>query len=182
MEEEELSKKCRQGDNSARKELYEQHAGRLLALCMRYIGDKESARDVMHDGFVRLFLSFDKFKWRGEGSLRAWMDRVMINEALQWLRRNVASRDSIPIDDVQEAISEPTEAEVDRIPEKVLLQFIDELPPGYRAVFNLYTFEEKSHKEIGELLHINEKSSSSQLYHAKTILAKRIKEWMFNNR
>ncbi len=70
MEEQELAERCRQGDNLARKELYERYAGRMLSVCLRYAGDRETAQDLMHDGFLKLFDSFDKFTWRGEGSLR----------------------------------------------------------------------------------------------------------------
>ena len=68
MEEQVLAERCRQGDNLARKELYEQYAGRMLGVCLRYAGDRETAKDLMHDGFLKLFDSFDKFTWRGEGS------------------------------------------------------------------------------------------------------------------
>ena len=147
MEEQELAERCRQGDNLARKELYERYAGRMLSVCLRYAGDRETAQDLMHDGFLKLFDSFDKFTWRGEGSLRAWMERVMVNTVLQYL----------------------------------LMQFISELPAGYRTVFNLYIFEEKSHKEIARLLGINEKSSASQLTRAKATLAAKVREWMKRN-
>ena len=79
MEEQELAGRCRQGDNLARKELYERYAGRMLSVCLRYAGDRDTAEDLMHDGFLKLFDSFDKFTWRGDGSLRAWMERVMVN-------------------------------------------------------------------------------------------------------
>ena len=78
MEDQVLGERCRQGDNLARKELYEQYTGRMLGVCLRYAGDRETAQDLMHDGFLKLFYSFDKFTWRGEGSLRAWMERVMV--------------------------------------------------------------------------------------------------------
>lgn len=181
MEEQELSKRCRQGDNIAWKELYEKYAGRLFSVCLRYIGDRDTARDLLHDGFIKIFQSFNRFTWRGEGSLRAWMERVIINEALQQLRRNDVLNQHLPIDEVRETYDSPPPESVDRIPEKVLMQFISELPEGYRIVFNLYTFEEKSHKEIAALLNINEKSSASQLYHAKCSLAKRINEWVKHN-
>lgn len=87
MEEQELAERCRQGDNLARKELYERYAGRMLSVCLRYAGDRETAQDLMHDGFLKLFDFFDKFTWRGEGSLRAWMERVMVNTVLQYLRK-----------------------------------------------------------------------------------------------
>ena len=88
MEEEILAEQCRQGDNRARKKLYEHYAGQMFGICLRYVGDRETAEDLLHDGFLQIFHSFDKFTYRGSGSLRAWMERVMMNTALQYLRRN----------------------------------------------------------------------------------------------
>lgn len=181
MKEEELSERCRQGENRGRKELYELYAGRMLGVCLRYVGDRDMAQDLLHDGFLKVFASFDKFSWRGEGSLRAWMERVMVNTALQFLRKNDVLNQSMALDEVPETSDEPDASAVETIPQKVLMQFVSELPTGYRTVFNLYTFEEKSHKEIAQLLGINEKSSASQLFRAKSVLAKRVKEWMMNN-
>jgi RNA polymerase sigma-70 factor (ECF subfamily) len=176
MEEEDLSRQCRQGITTAQKELYEMYASRFLGLCHRYIPDYETARDVMHDGFIKIFQSFDKFNYRGKGSLRAWMERIIVNEALQYLRSS-NQFSTIPIEEVADPADEPDTDTIGNIPESTLMKFIQELPNGYRTVFNLYVFEEKSHKEIASILHINEKSSSSQLYHAKALLAKRIEEW-----
>ena len=170
MEEQVLAERCRQGDNLARKELYEQYAGRMLGVCLRYAGDRETAQDLMHDGFLKLFDSFDKFTWRGEGSLRAWMERVMVNTVLQYLRKNDVMSQSAALDDVPETYEEPDAS-----------AFISELPAGYRTVFNLFVFEDKSHKEIARLLGINEKSSASQLVRAKAALAAKVKEWMKRN-
>lgn len=181
MNEIELSEGCRQGDNRARKQLYEQYAGRMLAVCLRYVADRDTAQDLLHDGFIKIFDSFDKFTWRGEGSLRAWMERIMINLSLQFLRKNDVISQSTDIEDVPEVYEEPDAGDVELIPQDVLMGFINDLPVGYRTVFNLYTFEDKSHREIAELLNINEKSSASQLFRAKGVLAKRVKEWLLNN-
>lgn len=181
MEEFELSEQCRQGNNRARKELYERYGGRLLGVCLRYTGDRDMAQDLLHDGFLKIFDSFDKFTWRGEGSLRAWMERVMVNTVLQYLRKNDVISQSASLEELTEEYEEPDPSAVEMIPQSVLMQFIEELPTGYRTVFNLYTFEDKSHKEIAQLLGINEKSSASQLFRAKTVLAKRVKEWIMNN-
>ena len=178
MKEEELVDRCKQGENPARKALYEQYAGRMLGICIRYTGDREVAEDLMHDGFLKIFASFDKFTWRGEGSLRAWMDRVMVNMALQLLRKNDVMSQTVPLDVLPESADESTDLDIETIPEQVLMQFIRELPEGYRTVFNLYTFEDKSHREIAKLLDINEKTSASQLFRAKGVLAKRVKEWL----
>ena len=181
MDEQQLAEKCRQGDNRARKELYELYAGRMLTICLRYSNDRDTAQDLLHDGFIKIFHSFEKFTWRGEGSLRAWMERVFVNEALQWLRKNDVLNKTTAIEDVQEVFDQPDEEDIEMIPHHVLLQFINELPTGYRTIFNLYTFENKSHKEIADLLNINEKSSSSQLFRAKGTLATKIKERLLTN-
>lgn len=181
MEELELSEQCRQGDNRARRELYERYAGRLLAICLRYVADRDTAQDLLHDGFLKIFGSFDKFTWRGEGSLRAWIERVMVNTVLQYLRKNDVISQASPLEEVPEVYDEPDADDIEMIPQSVLMQFVEELPPGYRTVFNLYTFEDKSHKEIAQLLGINEKSSASQLFRAKSALARRVKDWLKNN-
>ncbi|MDL2304484.1 sigma-70 family RNA polymerase sigma factor [Bacteroides sp. OttesenSCG-928-D19] len=178
MEEFELSNLCRAGDNRARKELYERFSGRMFGICLRYTGDRDTAQDMLHDGFLKMYASFDKFTWRGEGSLRAWMERVLINSILQSFRKNDVMNRTIDIEEVSDLGEEPDPSDVETISQTVLMKFINELPDGYRTVFNLYTFEEKSHKEIAQLLGINEKSSASQLFRAKSVLAKKIKEYM----
>lgn len=182
MEEKELSDGCRHSDNAARKELYDKYASRLLGLCVRYVGNIDTARDVLHDGFLKLYQSFDHFTYRGKGSLLAWLERVMINESLQFIRNNELMNSDKSIEEIDNEYNEPDAEVMDRIPEKELMKFIAELPDGYRTVFNLYVFEDKSHKEIASILHINEKSSSSQFFRAKKILAKKINEWMKDNR
>lgn len=181
MEEQELAERCRRGENPARRELYERYAGRMLGICIRYAGDRETAQDLMHDGFLKIFDSFDKYVYRGEGSLRAWMDRVMVNVVLQYLRRNDVLSQAAELDKVPETYDEPEASAADAIPTEVLMRFISELPTGYRTVLNLYVFEEKSHKEIARLLGINEKSSASQLTRAKAALAVKINGWMRKN-
>ena len=181
MEEQELAEHCKQGDRAAYKELYERYAGRLLGVCLRYTGNRDVAEDLLHDGFLKLFDSFDKFTWRGEGSLRAWMERVMVNVALQYLRRNNVLSQSTPLDKVPEVYETPESSDIETVPPEVLMEFIRQLPAGYRTVLNLYVFEEKSHKEIATLLGINEKSSASQLARAKASLAIKVREWMKKN-
>ena len=107
--------------------------------------------------------------------------RKRVNTALQYLRKNDVINQSAPLEELPEEYEEPDASDVEAIPQKVLMQFIEELPAGYRTVFNLYTFEDKSHKEIAQELGINEKSSASQLFRAKSVLAKRVKEWIMHN-
>ncbi len=180
MEEFELSEKCKQGDNTARKELYEHYAGRLLAICIRYVGDRATAEDLLHDGFIKIFSAIQQFTWRGKGSLRAWMSRIMVNTALQYLRERQQNDQMMLVEELPE--KEVEVEEMEQIPKQTLLKFIAELPEGYRTVFNLFVLEDKSHKEIAELLGINEKSSASQLYRARCSLAERINKWLNENR
>lgn len=179
MEERILADGCRAGDDTARKELYERFAGRLMSVCLRYAGDRATAEDLLHDAFVKIYGAFDRFAFRGPGSLRAWMERITVNVALEWLRtRNRLG--CVPLDEgrVADRIPEPDAAQTARVPREVLLRFVSELPDGYRAVFNLYCIEEYSHREIARLLGINEKSSSSQLFRARALLSRRIREYI----
>lgn len=181
MTEEDLALQCKNEDNTARKLLYERYGGRLMAICLRYIGDRDVARDVLHDGFVRIFQSMDKFTYQGDGSLCAWLSRVMVNEALGYLRkRNTQVQQEVVVDEVPDMADDDEKA--DDIPVSVLMKFISELPDGYRTVFNLFAIEGKSHREIAERLGITEHTSSSQFYRAKVLLIKRINEYRRKNR
>ena len=120
----------------------------------------------------------DRAAYKEEGSLRAWMERVMVNLALQYLRRNDVMSHSTCLDEAPEVFEEPDAKDIDTLPREVLMGFITDLPTGYRTVLNLYVFEGKSHKEIAALLGINEKSSASQLTRAKASLATKVREWI----
>lgn len=189
MEEQQLSILCKRGDSNARKILYETYAGYMLGICIRYVGDKHVAQDLLHDGFLKIFASFEKFTWRGNGSLRAWMSRIMVNMAIEYLRRErngrlVFEEGAGNISGKEEKLGLYVEPQADKmslVPESVIMKFIAELPQGYRTVFNLFVFEEKSHKEIASMLGINERSSSSQLLRAKSALARRINEYIKDN-
>lgn len=179
MREEELIQQCMRGANTARKELYDTYAGQMLYICFRYTGGMDVAHDLLHDGFLKVFASFSTFSYRGEGSLKAWMSRIFVNTSLEYLRKKDVLKQIVPLDYIAETEEEPEE-EIERIPTGILMRFVQELPPGYRTVFNLYTFEERSHKEIAEILHINERSSSSQLCRAKAILIKKVNDYIQN--
>lgn len=175
MTETELTDKCKVGDSLARKELYEHYAERMLRLCYRYTGDVETAHDLLHDGFLKVYSSITSFTYRGEGSLRAWLSSVFANLSLEYLRRKDLLRDGLPLEEVYDLPDEP-EPDAAPLSMDLLMQFVAELPPGYRTVFNLFVFERWSHKEIALSLHINEMSSASQLNRARKLLATRIKE------
>lgn len=176
MTESELADRCREGDNLARKELYELYAEKMLSLCIRYTNNIVVAHDLLHDGFLKVYSVISTFTYQGEGSLRAWLSRVFVNVVLEYLRKKDLLRQSIPMDEISD-ISAEQEPDIDHLSIDVLMEFIRELPPGYRTVFNLYVFEEWSHKEIADKLRIHEKSSASQLTRARKLLIKRINEY-----
>lgn len=178
ISEEELVLRCKRQDRQALHLLYERYGGALMAICLRYTADRETAEDVLHDGFLRIFESIgSQFAYQGEGSLKAWLSRVMVNEALGFLRRrNVQMQQEVQVDEVPD-MPDGDEEDFDGIPSSALMQMVRELPEGYRTVFNLYVFEDKSHKEIARLLGITEHTSSSQFYRAKTLLMKKINEY-----
>lgn len=171
----ELIKGCREGNNSARKRLYTLYSKQMLAICYRYTGDMDAAHDVLHDGFIKVFTNFS---FRGESSIATWLTRVMVTQSLDYLRKQKRMNQvMVQENDLPDVPDLPNESH-SLISEEQLLAFIAELPDGCRTVFNLYVFEEKSHKEIGKLLNIKEHSSTSQLHRAKCLLAKRIKEFV----
>ena len=177
----ELVEGCRAGDNAARKELYTLYSRQMLAVCYRYVGDIDEAHDVLHDGFIKIF---SNFTFRGECSLATWMTRVMMTQSIDYLRRKQRFNQLRVSDDHWPDVVDEAEAAESgsQLSEEILMQFVAELPDGCRTVFNLYVFEEKSHKEIARLLHIKEHSSTSQLHRAKSLLAKRIKEYTEHER
>ena len=174
--EKKIVERARNGDRSAMKQIYDCYANYLTATCSRYLPDKGELRDVLQDSFVNIFSSLDKFTYRGEGSLKAWMRQISVNEALKKIRKR-KSRNTLEYKWDLPDLENEEEPDVGDIPAKVIQEMIRELPEGYRTVLNLYAFEEKSHKEISELLGITESTSASQLHRARNLLARMINEY-----
>jgi len=176
ISERELLRLIRQGDTRAMKGLYLRHIGYLKAVCSRYVAANDDVMDILHDSFVKILTSVGSFTPRGEGSLRSWMTRIVANESINFLRRN--GRMGTALDESSAMAVESGEPpDADDIPPDRLHEMIRQLPAGYRTVLNLYVFEGLSHKEIARLLGIKESSSASQFHRAKSILAKKIKEY-----
>ncbi len=144
----------------------------MLGLCRRYVRGLPEAEDVMINGFMKVFSKIDLFE--GKGSFEGWMKRIMINEALGYIRKNRAMYLET---DIEAADKEP---DFDKLSTELeardLLNMINELPGGYRTIFNLYAIEGYSHKEIGELMNISENTSKSQLSRARMHLQKKLME------
>lgn len=173
MSERELVRLVGRGDSRAQRELYERYAGYLTTVASRYLSDSDRVKDVLQDAFIRIFDRFGSFRYRGEGSLRAWMTRVVVNFALQDLRRTDRLLPARELPDVPEEGG----PDFDDLPMDVLQDMIRHLPDGYRTVFNLFVFEQLKHKEIAAILGIKENSSASQFLRARAMLVKEIKEY-----
>lgn len=158
---------------------YTLYAGYLTTVCSRYISDKEDIKDILQESFIKIFKAIANFKYRGPGSLKAWSARIVVNEALKFLKtKQKLLIISKPVWDLPEIPDEDPDFE--EIPTSVILEMIRSLPVGYRTVFNLYVFERKSHKEIASILKITENTSASQLHRAKSFLAKQIRNYKLN--
>ena len=153
--------------------LYDRYVGYLTAVCGRYVPDDDDVKDILQEAFIKVFQTIGRFEYRGEGSLKAWLTRIVVNDSLKSLRK----KKPLPLPDPLPELAD-AEPEFDKVPLPVIQQMIRELPDGYRTVFNLFVFEDKTHKEIASMLGIKENSSASQLFHAKALLARRIKDYL----
>jgi RNA polymerase sigma-70 factor (ECF subfamily) len=174
ISEERLIEGCRRGQARAQRQLYEHYAPRMMAVCVRYTGNKDVACDVLQEGFVKVFGRMDSY--RG-GSFAAWLRKIMVNTALDMLRGQDVLRFSADIEDYTEVFEDSEASVLDRMSERDLLDCIATLPEGYRTVFNLYAIEGYSHAEIGEMLGIAEVSSRTQFFKARNLLKEKIEQF-----
>jgi len=143
-----------------------------MGICLRYVGDRETARDLLQDGFVKVFSSMSSYS--GTGAFEGWMRMVFVNGALEYLRKRDVLRDSADIGNMHDLLNEEEESAVSRLSAKELMELIQTLPDGFRSVFNLYALEGYSHKEIAGMLQITESTSRSQYVRARKWLQERI--------
>lgn len=144
----------------------------MLTLASRYAGDRERAKDILHDGFITLFNKIDSYS--GTGSFEGWIRRIFVNTALMSLRKVDILRNTEEIDNAIGEISDFPGA-VETMSSKELMELIASMPDGFRIVFNMYAIEGYNHQEIAKELNISEGSSRSQLSRARVWLQERIK-------
>lgn len=168
-----LIESCKKGDRAAQKVLYERLAPRMYPVCIRYIGDRELAQDVLQDGFITLFTHLKSYN--GEGSFTGWARRIFITTALMELRRKDALKMSDELD-VARGMKANTASQLQNVGYKDLMNLITQLPPGFRTVFNLYAVEGFAHKDIAQMLGISETTSRTQLSRARAWLQNKINE------
>lgn len=172
LSERNLIEKGIKGDRSAQKAIYDMLAPKMFSVCIRYTGQRDTAEDLLQDGFVTLFSKLDSYK--GNGSFEGWARRIFVNTALMYLRKKDALKMSDDIDNARNLTSEYTN-QIQNIGYKELMNLITSLPTGFRTVFNLYVLEGYSHKEIADMLGISETTSRTQLSRARVWLQNRIK-------
>ena len=167
-----IIKGCLAGDRRDQELLYRRHSAKLYGVCLQYSGNDEEARDILQEGFIKIFENLRNYKH--EGSFEGWIRRIVVNTALEKFRsrHNLFRVDDI--DNIQEPEAEPDTEDYSGLQAVDLLFIIRELPPKYRMVFNLYAIEGYSHKEIGEMMNISEGTSKSNLSRARSILQKKV--------
>ena len=179
--EQELALGCARKERDAQGELYARYAAGLYALCLRYIENREDARDLMHDAMIKAMNNFRSFRYAGEGSIWAWMSRITVNMAVDRLKENSRFR-HIPFDEVSgaevENALEPDAESVRAVPDDVLDEMIAGLPPVKRTVFNMYCIDGFSHKDIAKALGISERGSASILAKARASLKKVLTDYL----
>jgi RNA polymerase sigma-70 factor (ECF subfamily) len=181
LTEQELALGCARNEREAQGELYARYAAGLYALCLRYIENREEARDLMHDAMIKAMDNFRSFRYTGEGSVWAWMSRITVNMAVDRLKQNSRFRqiplDLVSGDEIENAL-EPDAESVRRIPDDALDEMIAGLPPVKRTVFNMYCIDGYSHKDIAKALGISERGSTSILAKARTSLKKALTDYL----
>ena len=166
---------CIKGDRIAQKRLYETFYGKMMGVSLRYATDRSEAKDILHDAFIKVYGSLDRFN--NDGSLEGWVRRIVVNTAIDHLRKHKKKLlfvDTVESwEDYEHIHDDGTEENALKdIKPEVILNMIQQLPPAYRTVFNLYVMENLTHKEIGEKLGINEGTSKSNLAKARMNLKK----------
>jgi RNA polymerase sigma factor (sigma-70 family) len=166
----ELIKGCIANNHKAQKALFTRFAGKMMTVCLRYSNSRDEAEDILQEGFIKIFSKINQFNF--QGSFEGWVRRIMVNTAINSVRKQFT------YDEVQDYHLRDDddvfvhEEEASHYTEQQLLDMIESLPQGYKLVFNLYAIEGCSHKEIGEMLSINESTSRSQLAKARKYLQK----------
>jgi RNA polymerase sigma factor (sigma-70 family) len=163
---------CLKGNRRDQELLYRRHAAKFYAVCLQYAGNDEEARDILQEGFIKIFENLIHYKH--EGSFEGWMRKIMVNTALEKFRSKHNLYRVDDIDQIPEPDAQPDNYDYSGLEATDLLSIIRELPPKYRMVFNLFAIEGYSHKEISRMVNISEGTSKSNLARARIILQRRV--------
>ncbi len=169
----EIIKACIKGDRKAQKQLYQMFADKMFGVCLRYADSIDEAKDILQDGFIKVFINLKQFNHKG--SFEGWIRRIMVNTALEKFR-DKSYLFAVNMEQGYESRDKEYDHILTEIAANDLLELIQELSPQYRMVFNLYAIEGYSHKEICEMLNIKEGTSKSNLSRAREILKEKVKK------
>lgn len=173
MSDETLIQACLQGNPSAQQKLFERFAPKLMGVCSRYAMNDAEAEDMLQEGMIKVFQKLKSYK--NEGSFEGWIRRTVVNTCLDILRKEKKTRNHMDVDEAVN-IESDSQSAMDKLNTEVLLKLVQNLPPGYRAVFNMYAIEGYSHKEIAEIMGYTESTSKSQFRKARLALISEIEK------
>ncbi|MBI5219035.1 MAG: sigma-70 family RNA polymerase sigma factor [Bacteroidia bacterium] len=176
LKDDQLVKDCLKNGKGAMDELYKRFAPKMFGVCLRYAKNRMEAEDFLQEGFIKVFLNLNTFRF--DGSLEGWVRRIIVNTSINFYRQKGPWMEDVETS--RDANSEVFNSDVvSDLSAQELLQYVQELPEGYRMVFNLYVVEGYLHKEIGEMLNISENTSKSQLAKARKALQEKIKSTVY---
>jgi RNA polymerase sigma-70 factor (ECF subfamily) len=170
MTDEQLVKKCLENNRNAQQKLFERYSRNMMSLCIRYAGNEDDAKDILQEGFIKVFTRLQDYN--GSGSLSGWIKTIMVNTALNFIRKSVFISEMVEMEE-DVAISEGGQSE-SRLGQQELMEMIRSLPDGFRTIFNLFAIEGYTHKEIALKLGISESTSKTQYLRARARLQKMI--------
>jgi len=170
INEKELAEECCRHNRHAQKELYRLYSPKMRGICLRYAKDADEAKDIMQEGFIKVYQNINKFS--GSGSLEGWIRRIIVNTAITQINKSKKHKQNMQISNENEMVVEEENEDLlsANFSQELLLKALNNLSEDFRLVFNLYFIEEYSHKEIAELLGINENTSRTRLIRARTQL------------
>lgn len=173
MSDDELVEQCLEKDVKAQKLLFQRFAPKMMGVCLRYASSSIEAEDMLQEGLIKVF---EKLKmYSGKGSLEGWIRRIVVNTALDIIRKNKKMKFNTSIDDVEYSLKKEQYI-IENLTVNDLMKILQTIPVGYRTVFNMYAIEGFSHKEIAEELGISVSTSKSQLSRARTVLKRIIED------
>ncbi|MEO0403647.1 MAG: RNA polymerase sigma factor [Bacteroidota bacterium] len=173
MTDQDIVEGCLKKNPKAQKALYDAYAAKMMSVCLRYAGNRNDAQDVLQEGFIKVFEKLDQFS--GKGSLGGWVRMIMINTALIKIRKEKKFLHHEEVSEVND-LSPNDHGVLEKLAADEILSLVQNLPAGYRTVFNLYAVEGYSHKEIGEMMGISESTSKTQYFKAKAHLKKALQK------
>lgn len=170
----EIIEGCAKHNRKAQQELYDQYSRLLLGICLRYASDKAEAEDILQESFLKIYFNIKDYS--GTGSFVGWLRKVAVNTAITHYHKNLKYRYHVEIEDYLSVESGSTGFEEDFFTSDELFRVLNELPPGYRMVFNLYAIDGYKHKEIAEMLGIDTNTSKSQYSRAKASIREKLEK------